>query len=143
MHRLFSRGQVLPEGFTNIDAKNYYQSCWSKSWTLAVLKHYVQPSILYKARREININFKKKEREEIYSTWSHWEQKQRVPMAQIRVLSGSLHDIWVNITQRINMIDNLSKLLGLSFPGDKLYLDASTLNISIWKQENSGGILVS
>ena len=64
-------------------------------------------------------------------------------MAQIRVLSGSLHDIWVNITQRINMIDNLSKLLGLSFPGDELYLDASTLNISIWKQENLGGILVS
>lgn len=32
---------------------------------------------------------KKREREEIYSTWSHWEQKQRVPMAQIRVLSGS------------------------------------------------------
>lgn len=23
MHRLFSRGQVLPEGFTNIDAKNF------------------------------------------------------------------------------------------------------------------------
>lgn len=86
---------------------------------------------------------KKREREKIYSTWSHWEQKQRVPMAQIRVLSGSWHDIWVNITQRINMVDNLSKLLGLSFPGDKLYLDASTLNISIWKQENSGGILVS